>query len=293
MRIGEVARQAGVSTRALRYYEEQGLLAPSRTHSGQRTYPASAVERVRLIQKLFTAGLPSRTIEQLLPSIDAGQASPVVFDLMTADRLGPAPLIGSGLATLALVTLHYRRFAVPITVAAGAASLCALLFGVLLAVAPDLTLAARNGLFIAAGLGVFALAMRFDLSDPARVTRQMYADYLEAAGRGWVAEVDGEVAAFCYAAKEDGSIWALFVAPRHEGRGLAKRLLGLAVDYLFDLGYDTVTLSTGSDTRADRFYAAQGWTRGAHREHLVGLGSLGEDLLGPEVLDRLSSCGLV
>ncbi|MBE2998518.1 MerR family transcriptional regulator [Nocardiopsis sp. HNM0947] len=86
MRIGEVARQAGVSTRALRYYEEQGLLAPARTHSGQRTYPDSAVERVRLIQKLFTAGLPSRTIGQLLPSIDAGQASPEVFDLMTAER---------------------------------------------------------------------------------------------------------------------------------------------------------------------------------------------------------------
>jgi GNAT superfamily N-acetyltransferase len=107
------------------------------------------------------------------------------------------------------------------------------------------------------------------LRDPARVTRQMYVEYLEAAGRGWVAEVDGEVAAFCYAAKEDGSIWALFVAPRHEGLGLAKRLLGLAVDYLFDFGHDSVTLSTGSDTRADRFYAAQGWTRGEPREHEV------------------------
>ena len=107
------------------------------------------------------------------------------------------------------------------------------------------------------------------LRDPARVTRQMYVDYLEADGRGWVAEVDGEVAAFCYAAREDGSIWALFVAPRHEGRGLAKHLLRLAVDYLFDLGHASVTLSTGADTRADRFYAAQGWTRGACREHEV------------------------
>jgi ribosomal protein S18 acetylase RimI-like enzyme len=89
----------------------------------------------------------------------------------------------------------------------------------------------------------------------------MYIDYLETAGQGWVAEVDGEVAAFSYADKQDGSIWALFVSPRYEGQGMAKRLLALATDYLFDLGHDSIRLSTGPDTRADRFYAAQGWTR--------------------------------
>ena len=97
---------------------------------------------------------------------------PTLFDLAADNRLGPGTLIGSALATLALVTLHYARFAVPITVAAGAASLCALVLGLLMAVAPDLTVAARNGLFIAAGFAVFALAMRFDLADPARVTRR-------------------------------------------------------------------------------------------------------------------------
>lgn len=86
MRIGEVARRAGVSTRALRYYEEQGLLASQRTGSGQRVYPESAVERVRLIQQLLTAGLPSRTIVQLLPCIEAGEATPEVFVLMAAER---------------------------------------------------------------------------------------------------------------------------------------------------------------------------------------------------------------
>lgn len=86
MRIGEVAYKAGVSTRALRYYEEQGLLESERTPSGQRVYDASAVERVKLLQLLFTAGLPSRTILQLLPSIDAGYGSPEVFELMTTER---------------------------------------------------------------------------------------------------------------------------------------------------------------------------------------------------------------
>lgn len=86
MRIGEIAHQAGVSTRALRYYEEQGLLTPERTSGGQRTYPESAVERVRLIQWFFTAGLSSRTILQLLPYIDTGHSSPKVFELLVSER---------------------------------------------------------------------------------------------------------------------------------------------------------------------------------------------------------------
>jgi GNAT superfamily N-acetyltransferase len=99
------------------------------------------------------------------------------------------------------------------------------------------------------------------LSDPSRVTHAMYVDYLDVAGRGWVAEIDGAVVAFSYADRVDGSIWALFVQPGHEGRGLAQRLLALATEWLFALGHDTVSLSTGVGTRADRFYARQGWRR--------------------------------
>ncbi|HWK93503.1 MAG TPA: MerR family transcriptional regulator [Luteimicrobium sp.] len=86
MRIGEVARRAGVSTRALRYYEEQGLLRPERTPSGQRTYPASAVERVRLIQQFFTAGLPSRVIQELLPCVDSGRGSAEALQILATER---------------------------------------------------------------------------------------------------------------------------------------------------------------------------------------------------------------
>jgi len=99
------------------------------------------------------------------------------------------------------------------------------------------------------------------LSDPARITPQMYEDFLEQSGRGWVAEQDGDIVAFCYADKVDASIWALFVQPGHEGRGLGKALLGLAVDWLFGLGHARIRLTTGAGTRADRFYAAQGWVR--------------------------------
>lgn len=99
------------------------------------------------------------------------------------------------------------------------------------------------------------------LSDPARITRQMYEDYLDALGRSWVALSDGEIVGFSSADKTDASIWALFVAPGQEGRGIGQTLLALATGWLFDNGHDTVKLSTGANTRADRFYAAQGWQR--------------------------------
>lgn len=108
------------------------------------------------------------------------------------------------------------------------------------------------------------------LSDPARITEQMYADYLSIKGRGWVVESNDQVVGFCYADSENSSIWALFMSPEHEGQGAAKRLLRLAVDWLFELGKESVQLSTGPDTRADRFYAAQGWTRGQVDAKQVG-----------------------
>ncbi|MBD8562852.1 GNAT family N-acetyltransferase [Oxalobacteraceae sp. CFBP 8763] len=97
------------------------------------------------------------------------------------------------------------------------------------------------------------------LRDPARITPQMYADFLEKDGRGWVALVDGDVVAFSYANRIDGSIWALFVDPRFEGQGLGKQLLSLAADWLFSLGFRRVTLSTGAGTRAAQFYTRLGW----------------------------------
>ncbi|MDX6741818.1 MerR family transcriptional regulator [Actinocorallia sp. A-T 12471] len=86
MRIGELAERAGVSTRALRYYEEQGLLRPERSASGQRHYPEAAVDRVALIQQLFTAGLASRLIVTLLPAIDAQHVGPELLERLVAER---------------------------------------------------------------------------------------------------------------------------------------------------------------------------------------------------------------
>lgn len=71
LRIGELASRAGVSVRSVRYYEDQGLLASTRSAGGQRRYTEEGVERVRFLQRLYAAGLSSRTIAELLPCVDA------------------------------------------------------------------------------------------------------------------------------------------------------------------------------------------------------------------------------
>jgi DNA-binding transcriptional MerR regulator len=83
VRIGELAERSGASVRALRYYEEQGLLSPQRTSSGQRIYDETAVDRVRLLRQLYAAGLSSSTIAAVLPCVDAPSAAVTAQTLAT------------------------------------------------------------------------------------------------------------------------------------------------------------------------------------------------------------------
>src|SRR5579859_3119309 len=58
MRIGEIAEQAGLSTKALRYYERTGLIEePTRTPSGYRDYGEGVLDRLRFIRSAQAAGL--------------------------------------------------------------------------------------------------------------------------------------------------------------------------------------------------------------------------------------------
>ncbi|MER6580099.1 MerR family transcriptional regulator [Nonomuraea sp. NPDC001023] len=66
MRIGDLARQTGVSRRLLRYYEDQGLLKPLRLPNGYREYAETDVAEVRHIRALLDAGLPTAVITRVL-----------------------------------------------------------------------------------------------------------------------------------------------------------------------------------------------------------------------------------
>jgi DNA-binding transcriptional MerR regulator len=88
LRIGEVAARAGVSVRALRYYEEQGLLEAERSPSGQRRYADGAVDRVRLVQQLYAAGLTSKDVLEVLPCVHTGIATPAMLARLVEQRDG-------------------------------------------------------------------------------------------------------------------------------------------------------------------------------------------------------------
>lgn len=66
MLIGELARRTDVSARALRHYEDVGLLVPARTTSGYRTYAAADVTRVAQIRAMLDAGLGTATIRRFI-----------------------------------------------------------------------------------------------------------------------------------------------------------------------------------------------------------------------------------
>ncbi|MFD7305277.1 MerR family transcriptional regulator [Streptomyces pharetrae] len=67
MFIGELSRRTGVSTRSLRYYEQQGLLRPQRRASGYREFDESDVAAVRRVRILLAAGLNTDLIREVLP----------------------------------------------------------------------------------------------------------------------------------------------------------------------------------------------------------------------------------
>ena len=81
-----------MSTRSLRYYEEQGLLLSTRTAGGHRIYPEAAIDRVIRIQELFAAGLNSAKVLEILPcmrDLDGGpneRATPKLLERLRGER---------------------------------------------------------------------------------------------------------------------------------------------------------------------------------------------------------------
>lgn len=75
MRIGELAAAAGTTTKALRFYEAQGLIPPAgRTSSGYRDYTPDAIARVDFIHRGQAAGLTLAKVREILDIRDRGEA---------------------------------------------------------------------------------------------------------------------------------------------------------------------------------------------------------------------------
>ena len=97
------------------------------------------------------------------------------------------------------------------------------------------------------------------LSDPALVPDADVEKYINNRGRGWVCVDDGNMVGFCIADLVDDNIWALFVLPGMEGKGVGSRLQQLMLEWYFNQNKTLVWLSTQQASRAERFYRKSGW----------------------------------
>jgi DNA-binding transcriptional MerR regulator len=75
MRIGELAERAGVSAKAIRYYEQLGILAPpTRTPSGYRAYDETVLGRLGFVRAAQALGLTLGEVRQVVAFRDGGVA---------------------------------------------------------------------------------------------------------------------------------------------------------------------------------------------------------------------------
>jgi GNAT superfamily N-acetyltransferase len=97
------------------------------------------------------------------------------------------------------------------------------------------------------------------LSNPALVTDADCEEYITNRGKGWVCEVDNKIVGFSIADLKENNIWALFVDPAYEGKGIGRRLHQLMLDWYFSQTQQKVWLGTSPNTRAEAFYRSAGW----------------------------------
>jgi GNAT superfamily N-acetyltransferase len=97
------------------------------------------------------------------------------------------------------------------------------------------------------------------LSDPALVTNKDCENYLVNRGKGWVCEIDDRIVGFAIADLVDHNVWALFVHPDFDKKGIGKKLHDDMLDWYFSQTNLTIWLGTSPNTRAEQFYRKAGW----------------------------------
>ena len=107
------------------------------------------------------------------------------------------------------------------------------------------------------------------LSNPTLVTDKDCENYLVNRGKGWVCEIDDRIVGFAIVDLIDHSVWALFVQPGFDKKGIGKKLHDDMLDWYFSQTDSAIWLSTAPNTRAEKFYRKAGWKE-------VGLHGKGE-----------------
>jgi GNAT superfamily N-acetyltransferase len=98
------------------------------------------------------------------------------------------------------------------------------------------------------------------LSNPNLVTDKDCEEFITKKGKGWVCEIDNKIVGFAIAHLKEHNIWALFLHPDFEKKGIGQLLHKTMLDWYFTQTKQTVWLGTEFNTRAEAFYRKTGWT---------------------------------
>ena len=97
------------------------------------------------------------------------------------------------------------------------------------------------------------------LNNPALVPREDNIAYLTQHGKGWVCEIEKNIVGFSIVGLVQRNVWALFVLPEHEGKGIGTKLHDLMINWYFSQTKEKIWLGTEQKTRAETFYKKRGW----------------------------------
>jgi GNAT superfamily N-acetyltransferase len=99
------------------------------------------------------------------------------------------------------------------------------------------------------------------LSPAASIDEPSYVPFITGYGIGWVAESEDAMLGFAILDTDTKNVWALFVDPAAESRGVGRALLDRLVAGAAERGLDRLWLTTAAGTRAETFYLRAGWVR--------------------------------
>ena len=97
------------------------------------------------------------------------------------------------------------------------------------------------------------------LSDPGLVTDEDCENYLLNRGKGWVCEIENRIVGFAIVDVVEHNVWALFVQPGFDRKGIGRKLHNDMLDWYFEQTNSAIWLGTAPDTRAEKFYRKAGW----------------------------------
>ncbi|RYZ45282.1 MAG: N-acetyltransferase [Sphingobacteriales bacterium] len=97
------------------------------------------------------------------------------------------------------------------------------------------------------------------LSDPGLITPADYREFMKTRGKGWVCTMGDTMAGFAIVDLAANNVWAMFVSPDSENRGVGKKLHDAMLHWYFSQTRTTLWLGTAPGTRAAGFYERMGW----------------------------------